>query len=142
MRDLSRAAVVALSCATAVTANLIVYGVGRAAGGTYRFTSATGATEVDAITVGGFSAVPLAIGLTTVALLAPLATWVARAAMVIGPALAIGTILVMTLPADFDTVSKVALALCHLTLVPITIAAVRVIAHRACATPAIRATTP
>jgi len=142
MSERSRAAVVALGGATAVAVNLVIYGVGRAAGGTFRFTSATGPAEVDAITVAGFSAVPLLTGLTAVALLAPFAAWVARAALVIGPALALGTILVMTVPTDFDKTSKAALALCHLALVPISIVAVRAIARRAQTIRASRATTP
>ncbi|MBY8873286.1 DUF6069 family protein [Micromonospora sp. PLK6-60] len=120
-----RAAIVGLGVGTAVLVNLAVYGLGRAAGGTFRFTSPSGPAEVDAVTVAGFSAVPLLVGLTAVALLAPVAGWVTRVALIVGPALAVGTILVMTLPADFDPASKTALALCHLTLVPIVIAAVR-----------------
>lgn len=124
MSRLSRVALVALSVVTAVVVNLVVYSVGRAAGGTFQFTSSSGPAEVDAVTVAGFSAIPLLIGLTAVALLAPLATWVIRAALIVGPVLAVGTIALMTLPTDFDTASKATLALCHLTLVPITIAAV------------------
>ncbi|SBT43145.1 DUF6069 family protein [Micromonospora auratinigra] len=120
----SPAATVALAGATAVAVNLILYGVGRAVGGTFRFTTSGGPAEVDAVTVAGFSAVPLLVGLTAVALLAPRAAWVVRVALVVGPLLAIGTIALMTLPTDFDTASKATLALCHLTLVPITIAAV------------------
>ncbi|MFU8876214.1 DUF6069 family protein [Micromonospora sp. SL4-19] len=127
-------AVVALGGVTAVVVNLIVYGVGRAAGGTFQFTSSSGPAEVDAVTVAGFSAVPLLIGLAAVALLAPFAAWVIRAALVVGPVLAVGTIALMTLPTDFDTASKATLALCHLTLVPTTIAAVVAIGRRTGAT--------
>jgi hypothetical protein len=124
MSRLSRVALVALSVVTAVVVNLVVYSVGRAAGGTFQFISSGGPAEVDAVTVAGFSAIPLLIGLTAVAVLAPLAAWVIRAALVVGPVLAVGTIALMTLPTDFDTASKATLALCHLTLAPITIAAV------------------
>jgi hypothetical protein len=124
MPELPRPVLVALGGLTAVVVNLAVYGIGRAAGGSFRFTSAGAPAEVDAVTVAGFSAVPLLIGLTAVALLAPLGTWVTRAALVVGPLLAVGTIALMTLPADFDAASTTTLALCHLTLVPITIAAV------------------
>ncbi|MEH0937815.1 DUF6069 family protein [Micromonospora psammae] len=127
-------AVVALGGATAVAVNLILYGAGRAAGGTFQFTSSNGPAEVDALTVAGFSAVPLLIGLAAVALLAPHAAWVIRAALVVGPVLAVGAIVLMTLPADFDTASKPTLALCHLTLVPITVAAVVAIGRQAGAT--------
>ena len=49
-----------------------------------------------------------------------------------GPLLAVGTILVMTVPADFDTASTATLAVCHVTLVPISIAACS-IRKKACA---------
>lgn len=47
--------------------------------------------------------------------------------MVVAPVLAVLTIFVMTIPADLDTVSTVALAACHVTLVPISILAVRLL---------------
>ena len=119
-----RAAVVALAVLAAVVVNLIVYAVGRAAGGTFRFTSAGAPAEVDAVTVAGFSAVPLLVGLVAVALLAPLGGWVARVALVLGPLLAIGTVVAMTVPADFDRASTVTLAVCHLVLVPVILLAV------------------
>jgi hypothetical protein len=46
------------------------------------------------------------------------------------PLLAVGTIVTMTVPADFDTVSTVTLAVCHLTLVPVIVAAVTVLGPR------------
>ena len=72
--------------------------------------------------MAGFSVVPLILGLTAVALLGRRRQ---RAALVAGPAPAVGTILGMTVPAGFDTTSTVTLALCHLTLVPIVVAAIR-----------------
>ncbi len=129
MSRLPRAGVVAVAVLAAVVANLIVYAIGRAAGGSFRFAARGVVNEVDAVTVAGFSAVPLLIGLTAVALLAPRFGWVPRAALVIGPVLAVGTIVAMTLPADFDGISTVALSLCHLTLVPITVVAVRALAR-------------
>jgi hypothetical protein len=116
--------VVALGAGLAAVVNVVVHAGGRAAGGTFRFTAAGQPAEVDAVTVAGFSAVPLLLGLTAVALLSRYGTWVRRAALIVAPVLAIGTILVLTLPADFDTTSKTTLALCHLTLVPISILAV------------------
>ncbi|MEU4423587.1 DUF6069 family protein [Actinoplanes sp. NPDC024001] len=130
MSRLPRAALIGVAVGVAVVANLIVYLIGRAAGGTFVFTANNGPAEVDAATVAGFSLVPLLVGLAVVALLAPRAPWVVRAAVVIGPVLAIGTIVVMTLPADFDSVSTTTLALCHLTLVPITIAAALALGRR------------
>jgi hypothetical protein len=123
MRD--KLLLIAAAAGSAIVTNLLLYAVGRAAGGTFRFTAASGLATVDAVTVAGFSAVPLLVGLLAVALLARFGRWVTRAALVVGPVLAIGTIAVMTLPTDLDTASKVTLALCHLTLVPIIIVAVR-----------------
>jgi uncharacterized protein DUF6069 len=130
MPRLSRPAVIAAAVLTAVVVNLVVYALGRAVGGGFRFLSGGVPAEVDAVTVAGFSAVPLAAGLTVVALLAPRAAWAVPAALVAGPTLAIGTILLMTLPAGFDAISTVTLSLCHLTLVPITVLAVRRLARR------------
>jgi hypothetical protein len=129
MSRLSRPAVVAVAVLTAVVVNLVVYALGRAAGGGFRFLAGGVPAEVDPVTVAGFSAVPLLAGLTVVALLAPRAAWVVPAALVAGPLLAIGTILLMTLPAGFDGISTVTLSLCHLTLVPITVLAVRRLAR-------------
>jgi hypothetical protein len=125
-----RWAIVAAGVAAAVVINLLVYAAGRALGGSFRFTAANGPSEVDAVTVAGFSAVPLLIGLTLVAVLARF-EWVPKAALVIGPVLALGTIALMTLPADFDSTSKTTLALCHVVLVPITVVAVRALRDRA-----------
>lgn len=124
MSEPPRAAIVALGVTAAVVLNLAVYAIGRAAGATYRFTSRGEPAEVDALTVAGFSAFPLLIGLTAVALLAPRAGWVSTAALIAGPALAVVTVPLMTVPADFDTASTVALAMCHLMLVPVIVIAV------------------
>ncbi|GAA4974087.1 DUF6069 family protein [Actinoplanes utahensis] len=124
MSEPPRAAVVALAVTAAVVFNLAVYTIGRAAGATYRFTSRGEPAEVDALTVAGFSAVPLLIGLTAVALSAARAGWPVTAALIAGPLLAVVTVPLMTVPADFDTASTAALALCHLTLVPVIVVAV------------------
>lgn len=121
----SKLLLITAAVGSAVVINLILYAGGRAIGGTFDFTGPSGPATVDAVTVAGFSAVPLLIGLSAVALLARFGSWVTRAALILGPLLAIGTIAVMTLPTDLDPVSKVTLALCHLTLVPIIIVAVR-----------------
>ncbi|WP_349876601.1 DUF6069 family protein [Micromonospora sp. HUAS YX12] len=131
MADLSRTAVVALATAVAVVVNLIVYAIGRAAGGSFLFTADGRQVEVDAVTVAGFSALPLALGLTAVALLASRFAWVVRAALIVGPALAVLTIATMTLPADLDTTSTITLAVCHLTLAPIIVVAVTALSRRA-----------
>lgn len=116
--------VVLAAVAAAVVANLVVYLLGRAAGGAYEVTSNGEVITVTAVTVAGFSAVPLGLGLLLVALLARWG-WVAKVAVVVAPLLAVATIGIMTIPADLDTVSTVALACCHLTLVPISVLAIR-----------------
>lgn len=54
-----------------------------------------------------------------------------RAALIIGPALAVLTIATMTLPADLDTTSTITLAARHLTLAPIIVVAVSALGRRA-----------
>ncbi|MEV0001883.1 DUF6069 family protein [Micromonospora sp. NPDC050980] len=130
MADRSRATIIALATVGAVVVNLIVYAIGRAAGGTFRLTTAGGTAEVNAVTVAAFSALPLLVGLTAVALLAPRFGWVVRVASIVGPALAVLTIATMTLPTDLDATSKTTLALCHLTLVPIILVAVAALGRR------------
>jgi hypothetical protein len=121
----SRPLVVAAAVGTAVVVNLVVHALGRAAGGSFTFTRAGAPTGVDAATVAGFSAVPLLLGLVVVALLCRRWPLVARMALVVAPVLAVVTVGLMTLPVDLDTVSTVTLALCHLTLAPISVLAIR-----------------
>lgn len=77
------------------------------------------------MTVAGFTAVPLALGLIVVALLAPRWRWITPLASVVAPSLAIVTVGVMTLPVDLDPISTICLAGCHLALAPISVLAVR-----------------
>jgi hypothetical protein len=115
-----RAVVIATAVAAAVVANLVIYGIGRAAGGDFEFTKDGQVMGVDAVTVAGFSAVPLGLGLILVALLSR-SRWIVTLASILAPLLAVLTIGVMTIPVDLDTTSTIALAACHLTLVPISI---------------------
>ena len=122
----SRWLVAPLAVVAAVLVNLAVFGVGRLAGGTFTFTAAgIGRTTVDALTVVGFTALPLGLGLLIVTVLARPLPWTVPVASVVAPLLAIGTIALMTLPADFDVVSTVTLAACHLSLAPISVLALR-----------------
>ncbi|MBU2662478.1 hypothetical protein KOI35_03050 [Actinoplanes bogorensis] len=123
------ATVIAAAAGVAVVVNLAIYAVGRAAGGSFRFTGNGVVNEVDAATVAGFTAVPLLIGLVLVALLSRFGGWVTRTAVVVAPVLAVVTIFVMTIPADLDTASTVTLALAHLVLAPISVLAVRALAR-------------
>ena len=111
--------------AAAVVVNLLVYAVGRLAGGEFSFTRSGSEVEVGAVAVAIFSALPLGIGLVAVALLVGRLPVIARGAMVVAPLLAVVTIFVMTIPVDLDTTSTVTLAACHLTLVPISLVAIQ-----------------
>ena len=105
----------------AVLVNLVGYLIGVAAGGGFRFSAPTGPARVDAATVAGFTAVPLTIGLVLAAVIGRWWPAVFRIALVVAPVLAVGTIFAMTVPSDLDPVAKVTLAVCHLTLVPISV---------------------
>lgn len=123
------AVVVIAAVATAVAINLLIYAVGRLAGGDFSFTQDQATAQVDALTVAGFSAIPLGLGLTLVALLVRRIPWITSIAMVIAPVIAIATIAIMTIPVDLDAVSTLTLAACHLTLAPISVIAVRRLRH-------------
>jgi hypothetical protein len=114
----------------AIVVNVGIHALGRAAGATYRFTAATGPAEVDPLTVLGFTLLPLGIALTLVAVLGRFWRWVFPVALVAGPVLELGSILGMTVPADFDLASKIALASCHLVLVPVSVLAVLALRRR------------
>ena len=124
-RTMSRPRVIVTALAVATAANLILYALGRAAGGDFTFTKTGQVNHVDAATVAAFTILPLGLGLVAVALLAPRLRWVAAAAKIVAPTLAVLTIGLMTLPVDLDPVSTATLAACHLTLVPVSIWAVR-----------------
>lgn len=119
--------VVAVTVAVAVAVDVALYTIGRALGGTFRFTAATGPVEVDAVTVAGFAAVPLLVGLVVAALLSLRWPGVLRVAMVVAPVLALVTVPLMTLSVDLDTVSTVTLAACHVVLAPLSVLALAAI---------------
>lgn len=122
---MSRPMTVLAAVALAVVVNVLIYAVGRAADGDFTFTRSGSTMTVDAVTVAGFSAVPLGVGLAVVALLVGRVPRIATLASVVAPFLAVVTVLLMTIPVNLDTVSTVALAACHLTLVPISLLAIR-----------------
>lgn len=122
---ITRGLVVLAAVVAAVAINVTVFAVGRLAGGDFTFTRGGSTIEVDAVTVTGFSAVPLGLGLIVVALLARGLDWIRSLATVVAPVLAVATIAIMTIPVNLDTISTVTLATCHLTLVPISILAIR-----------------
>ena len=115
---------------TALAANLAIFAIGGAAGATYEFTSGTGVTVVSPIVLAAFTVLPLGLALTAVALIGRVWKPVFPIALVAGPVLELGSILAMTVPADFDLASTIALALCHTALVPVTIAALVILRRR------------
>ena len=124
------AAVVATTVIAAVTANLAVHAAGRALGADYAFTREGRRMVVDAVTVAGFTVVPLLTGLLLVALAGPRWPLLYRLALFAAPSAALVTIGLMTLPADFTTASTLALAACHLTLAPLSVLAVAALRRR------------
>ncbi len=117
----SRPRVVAVTVLAAVLINLAVHALGRAAGGSFTFTREGQPVQVDAVTVAGFSAVPLLVGMLVVAATARRLPVLLTVGLVVAPILALVTVPVMTLPADFDSVSTFTLALCHVTLAPVSV---------------------
>jgi hypothetical protein len=128
-----RSWVVIATVIVGVAINVLIHTVGAAAGATYEFTAAGRPAKVDALTVAGFTALPLLAGLAAAAALADRWAWVIPAAVIIGPVLAFGSIVVMIIPTDLDLSSQIPLALCHTMLVPVTIVgllSIRRLSHR------------
>lgn len=113
---LGRTGTVIAAVIVATVINLLVYVVAWALGATYEFTSAVGAARVDALTLTGFTAVPLLAGMTMAAVLSRWWRWVIPVALVVAPVLAIGSVPFMPLAVDFDTASAVALATAHVVV--------------------------
>ena len=115
-RRLGTPGIIIATALFAVAINLVVYGVGTMAGGTFDFTDGGKSYHVDVLTLTGFTAIPLLVGLTVVAILARRAAWVFPLALVVAPIAAIATIFTMTLPADLDTTSTITLAVTHVVV--------------------------
>ncbi|MFI8975855.1 DUF6069 family protein [Nocardia asteroides] len=119
---LSRPVAVLGGVAAAVAANLVIWLIGAAAGGSFLITEGTTVTDVAPGGVVIASAVPLLIGLTAAVLLSYLWTGVLRVAEVVGSALAMATI-GLTVAAEFDTATTIALSVMHVALVPVIVVA-------------------
>jgi hypothetical protein len=105
--------------------NLIIYAIGRALGGDFTYTQNGAAVLVEPVAITFLSLGPLATGLALIAALSrkwPAAIGIARIA---APALAVATIALMTVPADFDATSTVSLAAMHLATIPAALLALR-----------------
>ncbi|KAF0848032.1 DUF6069 family protein [Nocardia caishijiensis] len=119
---LNRPVAVLGAVATALVANLIVWAIGAAAGGTFTMVADGKVSDVAPGGVILMSTVPLLIGLTAAVLVSYKWTGVLRVAAVVGSVLSIATI-GMTLTAGFDTASTIALSLMHVVLVPVMVIA-------------------
>lgn len=117
----SRPVVVASTVLVATVVNLAILAVGQSAGGDFEFTSGDDRLTVGAGGVAMLTIVPLLAGMTLAAVLSLRWPAVLRIGMFVGPAAALATIGIMTIPADLDTTSTVFLALMHVALVPVTI---------------------
>ena len=108
----------------AVVLNLVVYAIGTIAGASFDFTVDGTSEHIYALLLTAFTAIPMLIGLTLVALLAPRWRQAIPAALVIAPVLAIATIFIMTTPTNFDTASTITLAITHLVVAVVTVAGI------------------
>jgi hypothetical protein len=95
-------------------ANLAVFAIGGALGATYAFP--TGGAVIPWFVVVAFTALPLGLALTLVAVLAPRWAWVTPAALVAAPVLAVVSIPLMPLPVGFDVATTLALCAMHLVV--------------------------
>jgi hypothetical protein len=119
-----RLSVIAVALVVALAVNLALYRIGRAAGGTFTYVQSGKRSAVDAVAVSIMSVGPLAFGLALLAWLAPRRPGLIRAAKIVVPVLALATIALMTVPAQFDTCSTVFLSCMHVALIPISLLAI------------------
>jgi RsiW-degrading membrane proteinase PrsW (M82 family) len=123
-----RYAVIIIAIVLALAVNLVIYAIGRAAGGAFTYTQSGRTSTVDAVAITFLSTGPLTVGLTLVAILSRRWPVLINAAKIASPALALATIALMTIPAHFDTTSTMFLASMHLTLIPISVLALTALA--------------
>ena len=128
--SLGRPFIVLGTVVAALTVNLLILAIGTACGADFTYFQSGSSMTVDAVAVTILTVFPLSVGLTFVAWVSPKWPWLLRFAMVAGPALALGTIAVMTLPTAFDTRSKAFLVLMHIALAVVTVAGLRILAVR------------
>jgi hypothetical protein len=123
-----RITVVVLAAVGVLACNLLLYGIGRACGGTFAYAQNGKAISIDVKAVAFLSVVPLVIGLTLVGRLSR--TWpvLITTAKVVATVLAVATIGLMTIPARFDGTSTLFLATMHITLAPAAVLALGALA--------------
>lgn len=129
-RTRGRVAVVIATMAGALVVNELIFLIGHAIAGSYVFHQNGKTYHVDAGAIALLTVPPVLIGMTLAALLMRWA-WTLKAAIVVAPVLAIATIFVMTIPADFDTASTITLALTHLALAPVCVTGLLALSRRA-----------
>ena len=106
--------------------------LGRAPAARSTFTAPTGPAHVDPVTRRRVHApCRCTLGLAVAGSARPLVEGRVPPALVVAPVLELGSILVMTVPADLDPTSKMTLAACHVALVPVTVVAVLALRKRA-----------
>ncbi len=128
-RELGRVQAVFGTVVAALLLNLLVYGVGVAAGGSFELTSNDERATVGAGTVAGMTAIPLLVGMVVTALLSLRWVGVIRVAQGVGPVLSLATI-AGTVAADFDATSTVTLSAMHVVIAALIIAGLELMRRR------------
>jgi hypothetical protein len=112
---------VVLAATSALTVNLVLYAIGKAAGGAFSYRQARTPATVDpsAITILTLTSMGLGLGIA----LAALRRWprILLSLQVGATVIGVGSIAVMTIPAHFDTTSTLFLAAMHLSAIPIAV---------------------
>lgn len=126
-----RPVIVAATVVAAVGVNLVVYALGVAFGGDFDFTNKGKTIHVSPASIILMTTVPLLAGMTLAALLSLKWPGIVKAALVIGPVLALVTIGTMTIPVDLDTTSTITLAATHVALIPVMVVGLLALARRA-----------
>ena len=113
--ELSRPWAIAATAIGALVPNLVIWLLGLAAGGSFEMTDAGTTSSVAPGGVVMLTVIPILIGMTLAALIS--LKWVAviRPAEVIGALLPLATI-ALTIQADFDTASTIALSVMHVVI--------------------------
>ncbi|MGH3569268.1 MAG: DUF6069 family protein [Pseudonocardia sp.] len=127
--ELGRVQAVVATVVAALLVNLVIWAIGAAAGGSFEFTNVDIRQSAAPGGVVILTVVPLLIGMILAALLSYRWFGAIRVAQVVGPALALLTI-VSTLLADFDGASTVALAAMHVAIAPIVVVGLEAMRRR------------
>ncbi|MGH3612217.1 MAG: DUF6069 family protein [Pseudonocardia sp.] len=127
--ELGRVQAVVATVVAALLVNLVIWAIGAAAGGSFELTNGDVTQSAAPGGVVVMTVVPLLVGMTLAALLSYRWLGAIRVAQVVGPALALLTI-VSTLMADFDGPSTVALTAMHVAIAPIVVAGLEAMRRR------------